>query len=149
MTCNIRLAGSEDLELLLDLMGEFYVVEDMKFDVEVARRALGEILAHPSQGRLWIMESEGDTAGYLVLTFGFSLEYRGRDAFVDELYLRPAFRGRGFGGLAMELAERTCREERIQALHLEVDRKNAPARALYARSGFIDKDRLLLTKWLS
>jgi ribosomal protein S18 acetylase RimI-like enzyme len=49
----------------------------------------------------------------------------------------------------MALAKAACREAGVRALHLEVERANARARALYARSGFTDQDRLLLTKRLT
>ena len=39
--------------------------------------------------------------GYLVLTLGYSLEYGGRDAFIDEVYIRSSYRGRGIGTAAL------------------------------------------------
>jgi ribosomal protein S18 acetylase RimI-like enzyme len=88
------------------------------------------------------------TAGYLVLTFGFSLEFGGRDALIDELYVRENFRGRGLGRASLVLAAEVCREEGIRALHLEVDRVNTRAQGVYRQAGFRDHDRYLLTKWL-
>ncbi len=38
---------------------------------------------------------DGTAAGYAALTFGFSLEVGGRDAFIDELFLIEAARGKG------------------------------------------------------
>jgi hypothetical protein len=35
--------------------------------------------------------------GCVVLTLGYSLELLGRDAFIDEFYLREVYRGRGWG----------------------------------------------------
>lgn len=85
-------------------------------------------------------------AGYVVLTLGWSLEHRGRDAFVDELFVAPAHRGRGFAKRLLDVLEEACRGLGVNALHLEVERKNATARELYARRGYRDRDRLLLTK---
>ena len=86
--------------------------------------------------------------GYLAVTFGWSLEWGGRDAFVDELYLAPSHRGGGIGRTAIALAEDACRAAGVRALHLEVERENARGRALYARAGFADTERLLLTRRL-
>ena len=44
--------------------------------------------------------------------------------------------------------EEICSERNISGLHLEVERANARAQALYRRVGFLDHDRYLLTKWL-
>lgn len=87
-------------------------------------------------------------AGYIVLTFGFSLEFHGRDAFVDELYVRNGYRGHGIGKASLRLVEEVCQKEGIKALHLEVDRQNLHAQNLYRKAGYKDHDRYLLTKWL-
>jgi GNAT superfamily N-acetyltransferase len=44
--------------------------------------------------------------GYIVLTFGYSLEYLGRDAFIDEFYLRESYRGRRWGRRTLESSRR-------------------------------------------
>jgi ribosomal protein S18 acetylase RimI-like enzyme len=86
--------------------------------------------------------------GYVVLTLGFSFEYRGRDAFLDELYLEEKSRGRGIGRKAMEFAEGMARELGVNAVHLEVSRDNDAGLELYRRAGYADHDRCLMTKWL-
>jgi GNAT superfamily N-acetyltransferase len=143
------LADASDAELLVELMREFYAFEHLAFDEGAARPALGQILRDRGLGVVHLIRAGGEAAGYLVVTFGFSLEFGGRDAFVDELFLRENFRGRGIGRASLELAEAVCREEGIGALHLEVDRVNTRAQVIYRQAGFRDHDRYLLTKWLS
>jgi ribosomal protein S18 acetylase RimI-like enzyme len=141
-------ADAPDGELLIELMREFYAIEHLEFDEVKARAALEQILRDRRFGVIHVIRVDGAAAGYLVLTFGFSLEFGGRDAFVDEIYLRENFRGRGLGKAALELAEAVCREEKIRALRLEVDRVNARAQSVYRQAGFRDHDRYLLTKLL-
>ncbi|HLL71027.1 MAG TPA: GNAT family N-acetyltransferase [Pyrinomonadaceae bacterium] len=129
-------------------MREFYAIEHLGFDEGVARAALAQILCDCRFGVIHVIHVEEEAAGYLVVTFGFSLEFGGRDALVDEIYLRENFRGRGIGKATLELAGAVCREEGIGALHLEVDRVNTRAQGLYRQAGFRDHDRYLLTKWL-
>lgn len=142
------LADASDAELLVELMREFYACEHLEFDERAARAALEQILRERRFGVVHVIRVDGAAAGYLVLTFGFSLEFGGRDALVDELYLRESFRGRGLGKASLELAFEVCREEGIRALHLEVDRVNTRAQAVYRQAGFRDHDRYLLTKRL-
>ena len=85
----------------------------------------------------------------MILTIGYSIEYRGHDAFVDELYLRESYRGRGWGRAALAFVEQACRELEVRALHLEVERKNTAAQALYRKFGFENQDRYLLNKWIA
>jgi ribosomal protein S18 acetylase RimI-like enzyme len=85
--------------------------------------------------------------GYLVLTIGYSLERGGRDAFIDELYVRPQWRGVGLGTLAVATAEVAARRLGVRAVHLEVDTSNERARRLYERIGFAVRQRYhLMTK---
>ena len=161
-------ASDSDADELVELMREFYAFEHIAFEEGAARRALRQILSDGELGVVYLIrvgarESEQESereaeatdyaaaeaaAGYLVITFGFSLEFHGRDAFVDELFLRESFRGQGIGRACVEFAAEVCRAKGIAALHLEVERANTRAQALYRQSGFRDHDRYLLTKWL-
>jgi GNAT superfamily N-acetyltransferase len=142
-------ADASDVETLLPLVREFYEFEHIAFDEADAREALRQILSDARLGRVWLMRAGAEVVGYLVLTFGFSLEFKGRDAFVDELFLRADVRGRGLGTRALRVAEEACRHEGIRALHLEVERANTVAQEVYRRFGFRDHDRYLLTKWIA
>lgn len=142
------LARAADADELVELMREFYAFDHIAFDEKAARGALREILDDGRFGVVHLIRVKAETAGYLILTFGFSLEFHGRDAFVDELYLRENFRGRGIGKASIEFAAEVCRGEGIKALHLEAERANTRAQALYRQAGFRDHDRFLLTKWL-
>ena len=78
----------------------------------------------------------------------YSFEYRGRDAFVDELYIEPDFRRMGLGRRALEFVEGRARKLGVNALHLEVDASNNAALELYRRSGYASQGRYLMAKWL-
>jgi ribosomal protein S18 acetylase RimI-like enzyme len=84
----------------------------------------------------------------VVLTVSFSFEYRGRDAYIDELYIAEEHRGRGIGRRAMAYVEKMARELGVNAMHLEVSRDNTAALELYRRIGYVDHGRYLMTKWL-
>src|SRR5687767_3006332 len=102
------------------MMRELYEHERMDFDERAARAALAQLLADDSHGVAHLILYGAEVAGYLVLTFGFSLEFGGRDAFVDELYVGDGFRGHGAGKAALAFAAEVCRARGIRALHLEV-----------------------------
>ncbi len=129
-------------------MQEFYACEHLPFDEAVARAAVQEILNNKSFGYIYLIVPDDKIVGYIVLTFGFSLEFHGRDALADELYIREPYRGKGIGTKTLEFVQDVCRQEGIHALHLEADRGNIHAQELYRKSGFKDHDRYLLTKWL-
>ena len=141
-------AAPPDADALVPLLREFYAYVHIAFDDREARGALAQLLNDPRLGRIYLIRTGGELVGYLVLTFGFSLEFKGRDAFVDELFLREGFRGRGIGKRALAFAEEECRAAGVRALHLEVERANTGAQGLYRRAGFKAHDRYLMTKWI-
>ena len=148
MGTTYRAAGAADSDTLITMMRGLYEHDRIAFDEAAARAALAQLLADERFGLAHLILVGGEVAGYIVVTFGFSLEFRGRDAFVDELFVREEFRGRGAGAAALRFAEGLCRARGVRALHLEVERANTGAQALYRRAGFADHDRYLLTKWL-
>ncbi len=149
METAFRIAERADSETLLEFMREYYEFDHLPFDGQVARAALAGILEDASLGRIWLICYDGEAVGYLVLTLGYSLEYGGRDAFVDEVYIRASHRGRGIGQSALTFAEDVCRALGVRALHLEVERANTSAHELYRKAGFVDHDRYLMTKQIA
>ncbi|HJR53756.1 MAG TPA: GNAT family N-acetyltransferase [Gemmatimonadota bacterium] len=129
-------------------MREFYNGERLPYDEAVLRGALAALWAEPLHGAAWLARADGEPVGYGILCCGFSLEYGGRDAFIDELYVRPGWRDRGIGNRLLDAMEARCRAAGIVALHLEVDHDNPDGLRLYTRRGFVDHRRHLMTKWL-
>ena len=142
-------AMPRDIGELLPLMREFYAGERLPYDEAVVRDALGELWAEPLHGGAWLARVGEEAEGYGVLCCGFSLEYGGRDAFVDEVYVRPGWRDRGIGNRLLDAMEEWCRARGVAAIHLEVDHDNPDGKRLYARRGFVDHQRHLMTKWLN
>lgn len=137
-----------DLETLLILMREYYEYDQHIFDESKARGALSQLLNEPTWGYAWLILDNGEVAGYMVACFGFSLEFGGRDAFLDELYLRQAYRGRGIGTQAVQHMIQACHDLGINALHLEVMPNNQKVIALYERMGFEARGSSLMSKHL-
>jgi ribosomal protein S18 acetylase RimI-like enzyme len=143
-----RLATLADVEVALQLMQEFYAIENIPFQTAWTRPVLTEFLSTPTHGQFWLLEVGRSLAGYGILTFGYSLELGGRDALLDELYLRSAFRGQGLGTRTLDFLEQVCRDAGIRVLSLVVDHHNPKARSLYERVGFRQPNRDILHKWL-
>lgn len=146
MSC--RIATASDLPPILALHREFYEHEGYPFDEIRSMRALRQLAGDASLGRVLVIEDGGRAAGYVVITFGYSIEFGGRNAFVDELYVTPSSRGKGLGTEALDAAEQVSAEAGVLALHLEVEFTNVDAKRLYARRGWFEHTRQLMTKRL-
>ena len=119
MNALFQLVSEPEIDFVLPLMHEFYSAEEMIFDEGVARAALEKVSAHPQLGQVYLISRGQDLAGYFVLTFCFSLEFHGKFALLDELYLREPFRRQKFGRAAIEFAQQICREAGVKALGLK------------------------------
>lgn len=148
MEITFKPAEAIHINLLIEMMRELYAYDQTAFDEQAHRSALRQLLADASFGRVYLMEADGDVVGYIVLTLSFSLEYHGRDALIDEIYVREEYRGRGIGTRGLEFIEGICRELDVKALHLAVERANTNAQAVYRRAGFVEHDRYLMTRWV-
>ena len=146
MSIEFRPATPRDTAAIMALEAAYYASENYAFEAGAAGRAIDELLADPARGRLWVADDAGVVVAYLVVAFSHSLEYQGRDAFIDELYVAPSHRGGGIGRTALSPAEDACKAAGVRMLHLEVERDNATARQLYRRVGFVDHDRILMSK---
>jgi L-amino acid N-acyltransferase YncA len=68
------------------------------------------------------------------------VEYGGLDAILDEIYLRPAVRGRGMGSEALSSIARGLVDGGVRALHLEVARDDLKSQQFYERARFRKRD---------
>lgn len=145
----IRPALASDVPALLDMMEDFNRIEQIPWQRAAGEAPLRTLLAAPDLGLVGLCERDGSPAGYFIITWGFDLEWGGRDAFLTELYLRPELRGLGLGGPALTAALALARERGARAIHLMVRTDNQPALKLYRRAGFLAPPRVLLTRPLT
>jgi diamine N-acetyltransferase len=144
---NFKLAAHSDSEEILQMMEEFYLIDHYPFDKNRNQKNLQKLIDNNQLGRLWMIHVDGVVVGYICATFGFSFEYGGQDAFIDEFFIRPDFRNQSIGKLAMKFVEEELKKLGIEAIHLEVERHNENGNRLYVKQGYKDKGRFLLTKW--
>lgn len=137
MSASLTLAQPSDAPKVLALVARFH--DEAAFDTDDAHRAaaIAPLLEGSPYGAVYIVGPRLAPIGYGVITFGWSVEFGGKDAFVDELFLRPSVRGRGIGRDLLQALSVTLAEAGVRAIHLEVEHDNEAALKLYARAGFV------------
>jgi ribosomal protein S18 acetylase RimI-like enzyme len=146
-----ELARSEHTDIVMGMMRALEEADPCPtpFDESHRRATFDRFVRDSTYGKAWLIACDGKYVGYVVLTVSFSFEYRGYDAFIDELYIAKEYRGRGIGRRAMEFVEKAAAELGVNAIHLEVSHGNDPAIGLYRRVGYTGNQRHLMTKWLT
>ncbi len=148
MNALFQLLSDHEIPTLLEMMREFYSQQEMRFDETAASQTINNVLENPKLAQIYLIFRGAELAGYFALTFCFSLEFHGRFALFDELYLREPFRRQKLGKAVVAFAEDLSKKAGIKAMRLEVGRENAAAQALYRQCGFEEDARSLMTKWL-
>lgn len=144
---HLRPAGIGDLAAVLPRTLALNAHEGISVDPAALEAALDRLLRDPTIGRIWLVELDRAVIGYAIVTFGYDLEFAGRDAYLTELWIDPPARGSGAGGAALALLDPELRAHGVHALHLQV-RPDNPALRLYQRSGFVASPRIVMTRRL-
>ncbi|MCW9042048.1 MAG: GNAT family N-acetyltransferase [Pseudopelagicola sp.] len=144
MTTALHLARPDHIEALLPLVAAFHSQEAIAQDEETRRAAILPLLEGSPLGAVYLIGPTRAPIGYIIVTFGWSVEFGGMDAFVDELFVRPAVRGRGIATEVLSTLPVALGQAGVRAIHLEVDQNNAAAQKLYTRSGFRPRPRYML-----
>lgn len=142
----IKRADIADLNRIAPLVAAFHVEEGVGSDEAGRRESLARLLSEPQIGGIWIAaRGDADPVAYVALAFGFAIEFEGRDAFVDEVYVTPDSRGAGLGARLLKAAQEAAIGLGLKALHLEVHQDNEKAARLYDRLGFARRPYRLMS----
>ena len=144
MNHSLRLASIDDIQQLLPLIRDFHTLEGIQISEEQRKKAVNDLLSDLSLGGVWLILADTTVAGYVALTFGYSIEFGGKDAFIDELYIRPELQGQGLGKQTLIKIQQAAKAQNIQAVHLEVARHNTKAQKIYARANFLPREKYML-----
>jgi len=141
----IRKITPDDRAVFLQMAREFYRSEAVLHPIPESRdaRACDEMMRWDMHMEGLIFESCDETAGYALLCKTYSQEAGGLAVWIDELYLRPAFRNRGMGKAFFAELPKLIPAARYR---LEIEPDNARAEKLYRAMGFAVLDYKQMVK---
>ncbi len=130
----IRRIRPQDRALFLEMSEEFYRSPAVLHPVprEYHTRTFEELMRSRERIECYILCDDDVPAGYALLQNTFSREGGGLTVWIDEIYIRAPFRGRGLGKEFFAFAE-TLGASRLR---LEVEPENVRAIALYRALGY-------------
>ena len=134
-----------DIDTIVTMMKAFYAIDNYPIDKEKSKTLFQEFISNEDLGKSWLILSDEETVGYVILTFVFSFEYQGKMAFLDELYLNEKARGKGIGSQAVTFVLEQSKKLSLQLIYLEIENHNQNAQKLYIANGFELHNRKLMT----
>ncbi|MBS0245635.1 MAG: GNAT family N-acetyltransferase [Proteobacteria bacterium] len=136
MTVTIRDARPADAALIFDLIGELADYEKLSHAVDATPDMIAAALFGATP-RLFcdIAECDGEAAGLAIWFLNFST-FRGRHGiYLEDLFVRPRFRGKGLGKALMARLAARCVEQGYARFEWSVLDWNAPSIAFYQSIG--------------
>lgn len=143
----VRPMGPEDQDVFLTLAHDFYHSDAVLHPVPDRNHqaTFEQIVGRSPYADGFIIEHEGRAAGYAITALTWSNEAGGLAAWLEELYIVPAFQGKGLGSEFFAFIQRHY-GGKVSRLRLEVARDNAGAIGLYKRLGFQEFDYYQMVK---
>lgn len=136
----ITLCTTEDAARLLALVTRMHEELGLATTEESREAALSPLLEGSPLGAVWIFGPARAPVGYVVVTFGWSLETGGMDATVDEIWVRPSVRRRGIASEALYEIGRALKAADVTALRAVIDGGDAAAEGLCRSAGLSARD---------
>lgn len=136
MSIAVRPARATDSGLIFELVRELAAYEKLSHEVDATAETIAAALFGPSP-RLFcdIAEWNGEPAGFAVWFLSFST-FRGRHGlYLEDLYVREAYRHRGIGKALMARLAKRCVDEGLARFEWSVLDWNAPSIAFYRSIG--------------
>ena len=132
---SIRLATFADVPLLKRLIHELAEYEGEPNAIRLTEEDLIRDGFGPApKFRAILAEDNGQPMGY-ALFFPFYSTWSGSAIFLEDLFVRDAFRGRGIGKALLGEVARIARQEGCHTIRLDVLDSNAPAIQFYKSLG--------------
>ena len=133
-----------DIPTITQMMQDFYAIDNYPMEVDESKKLFQEFITNENLGKSWLIFSENEIVGYIILTFIFSFEYGGKIAFIDELFIKETARGKGFGKEAIQFIQGEVPKLSLKLLYLEVETHNENAQKLYLAHDFELHNRKLM-----
>jgi len=110
--------------------------EHLELDRPLLRAGVAAVLADPAKGIYWVAEAAATLVGQLLITLEWSDWRNGYFWWIQSVYVRPDWRGRGvFRSLYEFVRKHAEQRSDVCGLRLYVDADNVRAKQTYARLG--------------
>ncbi len=132
----MRAAGPEDSALLLSLIRELAVYEKMEHEVVANEEDIKSgLFSESASAEALIAEFDGQPVGFAIFFHNFSTFIARRGMYLEDLFIKPDMRGRGFGKAILKVLARIARERGCGRMEWAVLDWNEPAIKFYESLG--------------
>lgn len=140
-TFQIRNSTPEDVSLILQLIKEIAEYEKLSHEVIATEKILMESLfGDKKSAEVVIGELEGKPVGYALFFHNFSTFLGKKGLYLEDLFVRPEYRGKGFGKKLLLHLVKIAKERNCGRMEWSVLNWNTPAIEFYKSLGAFPMD---------
>ena len=136
----LRKIVENDRDLFLEFMTDFYnspaVTEPI--DPKNFTTTFNFIVKGDPYVDGYMIDFDGNTVGYMILSVTYSNEVGGYVTWLEELYIDPKYQGQGYGEQTMKDIQETLTDT-TRAFRLEVSPENEAITNFYKRHGYEER----------
>lgn len=137
MDITIRKATDKDLPAIFGLVKE---LAEFEKGLHKVTNSLEQMRDEKDFFYCYVAEKEDEVIGMALYYFVY-YTWVGKSLYLEDLYVKQAFRGQNIGTLLMEKMMEVARDENCKRFRLQVLHWNEPAIGFYEKNGFIvDRD---------
>lgn len=135
--CAVRPARVADVPAMAGLLAELFAIET-EFAVDRAKQERGlRILIERSSTGAWVAEAEGgEIVGMATAQTVISTAEGGESAWVEDVVVKQAWRGRGIGARLIDAVHTWCEGRGVLRMQLLADARNDTAMEFYSKKGW-------------
>lgn len=137
---NLRFAEEKDMQLIIDLIKELAVYEKMLNDVVATKESLADAIFKRKIVEVIIAEFKGMPIGYAMYFYNFSSFLGKPGIYLEDIYIQPVYRGRGFGKLVFAFLARLAEERNCWGLEWTCLNWNEPSIHFYESIGAVHRE---------
>lgn len=143
----IRAMESRDTEEVLAMMQVFYDSPAVlhKASEELLRRDIRDCVGDIPFIEGFVFEEDNQIAGYSMIAKSYSTEYGGICIWIEDLYIKPEYRGTGIGTKFFSYLEEQYGKSAVR-FRLEVEKDNTRAIEVYKKCGYQELPYIQMTK---
>lgn len=135
MDFNIRYAKESDCEAVIALITGLAVYEHMEDQMTNTPELMKQVVFAEKAANVLVCESEGKIVGYSIFFFSYSTFIGKKGIWLEDLYVDPAYRGKGIGKAFFKELCGVALKEDCMRLEWNVLNWNAPSIAFYDSLG--------------
>lgn len=132
---NVRLADEADLRLVFELVKELASYENLLTELNATEESLRDAIFVRKIVEVIIAEYEGTPAGYAMYYYNFSSFIGKPGIFLEDIYVKPEFRGKGIGRAFLVYLSRLAQNSRCWGLEWACLNWNKPSIDFYESIG--------------